>query len=88
MDDCHMQRKPSCATTKSTLFAVSKDEWDIKEDAGMSMNNTLYILQYVKRYLSGWSEVKKSASYQAIIKLRLSEGINQAVSQSVENSIK
>ena len=29
-----MQRKPSRATTKSTLFTVSKDEWNIKEDTG------------------------------------------------------
>jgi len=24
----------TCATTKSTLFAVSKDEWNAKEDSG------------------------------------------------------
>jgi len=29
-----MQRKPSHATTKSTLFIVSKDEWDTEEDTG------------------------------------------------------
>jgi len=28
----HYERKSSCATTKSTLFSVSKDEWDAKED--------------------------------------------------------
>ena len=27
-----MQRKPSHATTESTLFAVSKGEWNTKED--------------------------------------------------------
>jgi len=26
----YMKRKPSHATTESILFAVSKDEWDIK----------------------------------------------------------
>jgi len=36
-----MQRKPSCATTKSP---VSKDEWDIKEDTGKSMKNALYAM--------------------------------------------
>ena len=36
--------KPSCANTKSTLFAVSKDEWDTKEDTGNSMKNALYVL--------------------------------------------
>jgi len=29
-----MQRKPSCVTTKLTLFTVSKDEWNTKEDTG------------------------------------------------------
>jgi len=29
-----MQRKPSHATTISTLFAVSKDEWNTKDDTG------------------------------------------------------
>jgi len=29
-----MQRKPSYATTISTLFAVSKDEWNTKGDTG------------------------------------------------------
>ena len=34
MDDIRYEGKPSHATTKSTLFAVSKDEWDTKEDTG------------------------------------------------------
>ena len=29
-----------------TLFAVSKDEWDTKENSGKSMKNALYVLQY------------------------------------------
>ena len=36
--------KPSRAIAKLTLFAVSKDEWDTKEDAGKSMKNALYVL--------------------------------------------
>jgi len=48
-----MQRKPSHATTKSTLLAVSEDEWNMKEDTGKSMKNALYILQYAKKHLSG-----------------------------------
>ena len=31
MDDFLYERKPSRATAKSTLFAVSKDEWNTKE---------------------------------------------------------
>ena len=48
-DGFHYERRPSHATIKSTLFAVSKDEWDTKEDTGKSMKNALYILQYAKR---------------------------------------
>ena len=42
MDGFHYEGKPSCATAKSTPFAVSKDEWDTKEDTGKSMKNALY----------------------------------------------
>ena len=52
-DDFHYKGKSSRATTKLTLFTVSKDEWDTKEDTGKSMKNALYILPYAKRYLLG-----------------------------------
>ena len=58
-DDFHYEGKPSRATAKSTLFAVSKDEWDTKGDTGKSMKNVLYILRHAKRYLSGRSEVEQ-----------------------------
>ena len=32
MDDFQYEKKPSHTTTKSTPFAVRKDEWDTKED--------------------------------------------------------
>jgi len=54
-----MKRKPSCATTKSTLFTVSKDEWNTKEGTGKSMKNILFILQYAKRHLSSQRDVKQ-----------------------------
>jgi len=38
-----MKRKPSCATAKLTLFAISKDEWNKKEGTGKSMKNALYV---------------------------------------------
>ena len=41
-DNFRYEGKPSCAIAKSTLFAVSKDEWDTKEDTGESMKNALY----------------------------------------------
>jgi len=40
-------------TTKSTLFAVSKDEWDTKKG---TRKNALY---YGKRYLSYWTDVEQ-----------------------------
>ena len=49
----YMEGKPSRAITKLTLFAVSKDEWDTKENTGKSMKNALYVLRYAKRHLSG-----------------------------------
>ena len=49
----YAEGKPSRAIAKSILFAVSKDEWDTKEDTGKSMKNTLYVLWYAKRHLSG-----------------------------------
>ena len=58
-DDFRCEGKPSRATTKSTLFAVSKDEWETKEDTGKSMKNALYVLRYAKRHLSGRSDVEQ-----------------------------
>ena len=58
-DNFRYEGKPSCAITKSTLFAVSKDKWDTKEDTGKSMNNALYVLQYAKRHLLDRSNVKQ-----------------------------
>ena len=53
MDDFCYKGKPSRATTQLTLFTVSKDEWDTKEDTGKAMKNALCIQQYAKRHLSG-----------------------------------
>ena len=58
-DHFHYKGKPSCATAKSTLSAVSKDEWDTKEDTGKSMKNALYILWYAKSHLLGQSDVEQ-----------------------------
>ena len=47
-------KKPSCGgTTKLTIFAVSKDEWNTKEDTGRTMKNILFVLWYGKRHHSG-----------------------------------
>ena len=58
-DDFRYEGKPSRAIAKSTLFAVSKDEWDTKENIGKSMKNALYVLLYAKRHLTGRSNVKQ-----------------------------
>ena len=52
-DDFRYEGKPSCTTAKSTPFAVSKDEWDTKEDTGKSMKNALYVLRYANRHMFG-----------------------------------
>ena len=52
-DDFCYAKKPSHAITTATLFTVSKDGYDIKEDIGKSLKNALYILRYAKRHLSG-----------------------------------
>ena len=53
MDNFRYEGKLSRATTKSTLLAVSKDEWNTKEDTGKSMKNALYVLRYAIRHFSG-----------------------------------
>ena len=58
-DDFCYGGKSLCAIAKSILFAVSKDEWDTKEDTGKSKKNALYVLRYAKRHLSGRSDVKQ-----------------------------
>ena len=84
IDDSRYEGKPSCATTKSTLFAVSKDEWDTKEDTGKSVKNALYILQYARRHLSGQSKpVEPLLSYSG-----LKASVSQLLNQSVENSFR
>ena len=58
-NDFHYKGKPSHAIAKSIYFAVSKDEWNTKEDTGKSMKNALYVLRYAKRHLSGQSNVEQ-----------------------------
>jgi len=49
------------ATTKSTFFAVKKDEWDTKESTVKSLKNALYIQLYAygKRHLLATLNNKK-----------------------------
>ena len=66
--------KPSNATDKSTLFAVSKDEWNTKENTGKFMKKHIVVCQ------------KAPLGLKAVIELHLFEGISQSVSQSARNS--
>jgi len=68
-----MTSLPSHATT---LFTISKDEWDTKESIGKSMNNTLYIMRYAKG--TSWTEVM-SNSEVCSLELCLFGGISQLV---------
>ena len=47
------------AIAKSTLFTVSKDEWDTKKDTCKSMKKALHVLRYAKRHQSGQSDVEQ-----------------------------
>ena len=76
-DNFHYEGKPSRATAKSTLSAVSKDEWDTKEVHEKCIVCTA-VCQKAPLGPKRRQTVKKS-----VIELRLSEGINQSVSQSV-----
>ena len=40
-------------------FAISKGEWDTKENTGKSMKNALYLLRYAKKHLLGQSNVEQ-----------------------------
>ena len=88
-DNFHYEGKPSCAIAKSTLFAVSKDEWDTKEGTGKSMKSALYVYCSMPKGTCATSNSEKIKPIALpVIELHLSEGISQAVSQSVENSVK
>jgi len=81
--DFCFKRNPSRATAKSTLFTVSKDEWDTKEDIGKSTKNALYVLRCVKDISRDEATLNRENIKPvalAVIKLRWSEGIRQAVS--------
>ena len=79
------QWKPSRATTKLMLFIVSKDEWNTKEDTGKSLKNTPKGTSQAEA-MSNSEKIKLVAL--AVIKLRLTEGISQAVSQSVRRKFR
>ena len=86
MDSFHFKGKLSRATAKSTLFAVSKDEWDTKKDTGKSMKNACMYCGMPKgtsqaEAMSNSEKIKPIAL--AVIELHLSEDISQSFTQSV-----
>jgi len=70
-------------TTKSTLYVVSKDEWDTKEGPGKSMKNALYVQQYGKRHLLASNSENIKPIALSIVELCESEGISQSDRQFV-----
>jgi len=63
-----MDRSHHIPTTKSTLFVVSKDEWDTKEGTGKSTKNALQCTcamawQKAPLKLKQHQTVKKSSPY-------------------------
>ena len=58
-DDFRYKGKLSHAIAKSTIFAVSKDGWDTKENTGKSMKNALYVLRYAKSHMLRRSDVRQ-----------------------------
>ena len=73
MNNFRYERKPSCAITKSTLFAIGKDEWCILEDFGNFLKNALCILWYTSRIEVNIEKIKPEAL--AIVELCLTEHI-------------
>jgi len=74
------------AITCNRHFVVNKDERDTKEGRGKSMKNALHVQRYGKRHFSAEvmlnsEKIKPLASSVAlaIVELRESEGIRQAV---------
>jgi len=41
------------------LIGTFRGEWDTKKGPGKSIKNALYIKQYIKRHLLGWSDVEQ-----------------------------
>jgi len=78
------QRKPSRTITKSTLFTVSKDEWNTKEGTGR-MHTYRGMPKDTSRAEAMSNNEKTKPVALAVIELCWSEGIG---CQSVENLLK
>ena len=81
MDGFRYEGKPLHATAKLTLFAVSKDEWDTKEDTGKSMQCAYCGMPKGTSRAEVTSNSEKIKSIVlAVIELCLFEGISQLLS--------
>jgi len=69
-------------TTKLTLLAVSKDEWDTKEGTSKSMKNALHVSEKAPLELKRRRSTKKIKPIAlAIVELHLYECIRPLISQ-------
>jgi len=51
-DNFHYAKEAIVCNQQITIFTISKDEWNTKEDIGMSMKNAMYVLL-------GWSDTEQ-----------------------------
>ena len=82
-DNFCYERKPPHATTKLTLFTLSKDEWDTKEGTGKScgMPKGTYWTKVM------WNSKIIKPIALTNVKLCLSESISQSIDNMVSQSV-
>jgi len=78
-------RNPSHTTTKSTLFTVSKDEWNTKEESGKSMKNALYSTYCGMSKSTSPVEVTSNSEQNQAHSLELCLSVTDSVTQSVSH---
>jgi len=90
MDDFCYEWKPLCAYRRIDTLLVSTDEWHTKEGTGKSIGFGLVVFQCHFNPRGAFCHTAVytyNASFIATVEVHLLEGINQAINQSVENSI-
>ena len=64
---CYTKEAIMCylKSAKINTFRCQKNKWDTKENTGNSMKNTLYVLWYAEKHLSGCTVTLNSVKNQA-----------------------
>jgi len=63
MDNFHYAKEAIMCYHQINTLLLNKDEWNTKEDADKSLKNTLYVLWYAKKHLSGWSDIEQQWNF-------------------------